>query len=150
MRGYRKLVYSKKPKQCRQSSDQATGWLVWDSNPGRDKRCFSSPKAPDQLWGPPTLLLNVFQGSCLEVKWPEIQVTNSLPSSAEVMIEWTYTPTPPVCLHGMDRKTLPIHKTYSRSLCDQMFWGTFSSTRTTDIQVFHFPSRCCSSFWQKR
>jgi len=66
---------------------------------------MDTTKTPDQLWGPPTLLLNVYQGSYLEVKWPEIQVTSSPPSSAEVMTEWSYTSTPPLCLHGMDRKT---------------------------------------------
>jgi len=126
------------------------GWLVWDTNPGMDKRCFASPKTPDQFWSPPTLLLNVFQDSCLEVKWPEIHVTNSPPSSAEVMTECSYTSTPPYAFTAWTETPLPIHRTYSTSLCDQMFWGTFSSTRATDIQMFHFPSRCCSSFWQKR
>jgi hypothetical protein len=30
----------------------------WGSIPGRAKRFFSTPQHPDQLWGPPSLLLN--------------------------------------------------------------------------------------------
>jgi len=30
--------------------------MILDSNLGRDKRFLSSPKHPDQLWEPPSLL----------------------------------------------------------------------------------------------
>jgi hypothetical protein len=33
-------------------SDQATGWTVRGLNPARGKSFFSSPKRPDGLWGP--------------------------------------------------------------------------------------------------
>jgi len=26
------------------------------------------------------------------------------PFSVDIMNEWTYTPTPPICLHGLDRE----------------------------------------------
>jgi hypothetical protein len=31
------------------------GWMVQSSNSSRDKTFVSSPKDPDQLWGPPNL-----------------------------------------------------------------------------------------------
>jgi hypothetical protein len=31
-------------------NDWATGWTVQGSNPNMDKKFFSSPKHPDQLW----------------------------------------------------------------------------------------------------
>jgi hypothetical protein len=41
-----------------------TGYMLdrLGSIPGRDKRYFSSPQCPDQLWGPPTLLSNGYWG----------------------------------------------------------------------------------------
>jgi hypothetical protein len=36
--------------------------MVRDSNPGRGKRFFSSPKLPDPLWGPFILLSKVIGG----------------------------------------------------------------------------------------
>jgi hypothetical protein len=46
------------------------------SLPGRSKKFFSTPQRPDQLWGPPSLLCNGYQGSFPEGKaagawsWP--------------------------------------------------------------------------------
>jgi len=37
-------------------ADSATGWMVQGSNPYRGKGFFSSPKHPDWLWSPPSLL----------------------------------------------------------------------------------------------
>jgi hypothetical protein len=37
------------------------------------------------------------------VKRPARDVDQSPPSSAEVKDEWSYTSTPLICLHGMDR-----------------------------------------------
>jgi len=37
----------------------------------------------------------------LGVKRPESEAGHSPPSSAEVMNAWSYTSTPPICLHGM-------------------------------------------------
>ena len=35
------------------------------------------------------------------VKWLEREADHSLPSSAEVTKDWSYTLTPPICLHGL-------------------------------------------------
>jgi len=37
------------------------------------------------------------------VKWMKCEVNHLPPSSAEVMIEWSYTAVPSVSLHGMDK-----------------------------------------------
>jgi hypothetical protein len=37
----------------------------------------------------------------LGVKWPGCEVDNSPPSSDKVKNTWSYTSTPPICLHGM-------------------------------------------------
>jgi len=37
------------------------GLMVWGSNPGRGKRFFSSPKHPDKLWSPSSLILIGYQ-----------------------------------------------------------------------------------------
>jgi hypothetical protein len=42
-------------------------WMIQGSYPGKDKRLFSSPKCPAQLWGPPSLLFNGYWGSFLAV-----------------------------------------------------------------------------------
>jgi hypothetical protein len=79
------------------------GRTVRGSNPGRDKIFFSSPKRPDRLWGPPSLLLNWCRSYFSEVKQPERKVNHSTPSSAEVKNEWNYTFTSLTHLYGMDR-----------------------------------------------
>jgi hypothetical protein len=38
------------------------------------------------------------------VKWPGHEVKYSLPFSAKVENEWSFTSAPPICLHGIDRK----------------------------------------------
>jgi len=39
-----------KPGQQSQYSDYATGWTIWGSNSGRDKRVINFPKHSDQIW----------------------------------------------------------------------------------------------------
>ena len=65
------------------------------SNPG-SKRAFSSPKRPDRPWGPPQIQL-------VPELFPWRDVDHSIPPSAEVTNEWSYTPTPATCLQGVDR-----------------------------------------------
>jgi hypothetical protein len=95
---------------------------------------FSPLKHPGQLCGLPSFLFNAQWGSWqggvkqlehgrgvkwlehgrgvkqLEhgrgIKWLEHGVDHSNPSSTEVMNEWSYASTPPICLHGMDRVNL--------------------------------------------
>jgi len=74
------------------------------SNPVRIKRLFSSLKCPDCLWGPPAShSLGTGVLSWEQRGWG-VKVNHSPPSSTEVKNEWSYTSTPPICLHGMDRE----------------------------------------------
>jgi hypothetical protein len=50
------------------------------------------------------LFFNEYQGSLPEVNQPKREVDHSTPSGAEVKKEWSYTSTPPIHLHGVDRE----------------------------------------------
>jgi hypothetical protein len=102
---------------------------------GRSK-LISSPKCPNQLCGPPSLLVSGYWGSFLGIKWPGHGVEPCGPpsllasgcwvsllgikwpghgiepwpsSSAEVKNEWRHTSALPICTHGMDRGNLPSY-----------------------------------------
>jgi len=74
------------------------------SNPIRGKSYVSSLKRPDQL----TLSAHrtVGSGVCFPRINPRVRDVDLLhPSIAEVKNEWSCTPIPPICLHGVDRDT---------------------------------------------
>jgi hypothetical protein len=52
------------------------GWSG-GSNAGRDDRFFCFPNYPDQLWGPPRLLINGYQGSFMGVRQEGCDVDHS-------------------------------------------------------------------------
>jgi len=58
--------------------------------------------ASRKLWGPPSLLFYGHQASFPGVKQPEREVNHSPASNTEVMNEWSYTVSPPICLHGVN------------------------------------------------
>jgi hypothetical protein len=60
---------------------------------------LSSSKCPNWLWGPPSLLFNGCEAFFPHGNWWKCEVDHSLPSSAEVRNEWSYTSTPPIFLH---------------------------------------------------
>jgi hypothetical protein len=68
-----------------------------------ERRFFFSPKHPDQLWGPPSFLFNGYTGSFPRVQQLEHDVDYSPASSTKVKNKWSYTSTPPICLHGINR-----------------------------------------------
>ena len=70
--------------QHSQCSDQILGWTVQGLNAGMGQRFISSPKCPQQLWGPPSLLLIWYWCSFPGVKWVGHEVNHSPPSNAEV------------------------------------------------------------------
>ena len=82
--------------------DDTFWWTVWSSNPGTDKKRFSSPIRAYRLRFPPSLLFNVYWGYFLGIKRPEHDVDHSTPSSAEVKHERSCTSIPHTCLHGVD------------------------------------------------
>jgi hypothetical protein len=62
------------------------------------------PGGPDRLLCPLSLLLNGYSTPFPEVKRTGRE-SNHLPaSSAEVKNEWSYTSSPPICLHGVHRE----------------------------------------------
>ena len=89
-------------RPCRFSSIQ-TSIKNKNKNPGRG-RFFFSPKRPDRRWGPPTLLINGYRGSFPHEKRQGREVINSPPSKAEVKNGWSYTSSPPIRLHGVDKE----------------------------------------------
>jgi hypothetical protein len=59
-------------------------------------RMFCSPRRPDQLWGPPSLLSNGDRRALSPgVKRQGPEAEHSPPASAEVKKIWIYTSTPP-------------------------------------------------------
>jgi hypothetical protein len=87
------------------------GLMVWGSNPGRGKIFFSSPKHPDRLWGPPSLILlatRVF--TRVGVKQPGSAVNQSPPSSTKAERNRViYTSTASTYRHGVDRENLSLY-----------------------------------------
>jgi hypothetical protein len=57
---------------------------------------FTSPRRPDQLWGPPQPPIQWVLGALSPgVKWPGREADHSPPTSAEVKKMWIYTSTLP-------------------------------------------------------
>ena len=52
------------------------------------------------------------EGSSLEVKRQGYEVDQSPPTSVEVKNEWSYTVTPPTCLHGVDMGNFTLFQLY--------------------------------------
>ena len=83
-----------------QASTQITS--VGVSILGRDKRFFC-PKRPVRLWAHSSACS--VHAKCFYfpgVKPTAREVDHYRPSSAEVKNEWSYTPSPPICLHGVN------------------------------------------------
>jgi len=101
-----------------------TGWTVRVSNPGKGERFFFFIICPYRLWGPSRLIFSGYRRSLFSVKaagpW-----TEPLPRySAEIKNEWSYTSTPPACLHGVDRDSLPLTVIF-RSFLDYSILSMF-------------------------
>jgi hypothetical protein len=59
----------------------------------RDKRFFSSPKCPDWVWGPPSVIINGYHGFFHGVKAAGREAGHLPPLSAEeVMNDWSNFP----------------------------------------------------------
>jgi hypothetical protein len=71
-----------------------TGWRTWCLNPGRDKIYFFCSSHPDRLWGPPITIFKWVSGFL--TGGTAVGVDHSLPSRAEVKIDWSYTSTHPL------------------------------------------------------
>jgi len=81
---------------------------VQGSNPCKGKRFLSFPKTSRPTLGPTQPCIQRMLVFFPRVKWPGHEVNNSRPFNFKAKKEWSCTFTPPICLHGMDRKTLPL------------------------------------------
>ena len=72
---------------------------------GGGKIFFSSPKT---LQTKPNLICSRYRDSFPGVKTPKREANRSSHSSVQVENKWSYTSIPPVCLHGVERVTLPL------------------------------------------
>ena len=90
------------PSRPSQYMDWTSASMVRGSNPGGDKRFFSSPKRPYRLWGSHSLLFNGYPGYFLGVEGPGGQFNHSPPCSVEVKSEWSYTTSPPIRQRAVD------------------------------------------------
>ena len=75
-------------------------------------RFFSSPKRPDRLWGPPSLIFSGYRGISSGVKRPECDVDHSPPSSAEVKNEWRCNCSVLICFDGIHRDSCTFLKEF--------------------------------------
>jgi len=71
--------------------------MVWGSNSGRGKRFFLLQNRPDLLWGPPR-----YWDSFPRMERSRLEVDYSPPRSTDIKNKWSYTPTPPICVRGVD------------------------------------------------
>jgi hypothetical protein len=82
--------------------------MAWGLKPGRGKGCLCSPRCQDQLYSPNSLLFNMSWVSFLRVKRPRSKANHSPLPSAKVKNEWSYTSTPLICLHDVDRENITL------------------------------------------
>jgi hypothetical protein len=61
---------------------------------------------------PLACLVNGYRSSFLGVMRPERDIDHLPSSSVNVKIECSYTSTPPICLHGMDRDSCTVVQLY--------------------------------------
>jgi hypothetical protein len=80
-------------------------------------------KHPDHLWGPPSIVFSGYWGSFLGERQTWYEAKHLPASTAGVRNEWSYTSTPPVLPHGIDRNftcTLLLQD-YSKKLQSSLF-----------------------------
>jgi len=81
--------------------------------------CFSSPKRPNRLWDPLSLLFNRHLHSVSRLKCPGLGFNCTYPSDAEVKNEWSITAAPSVCLYAVYRDILtPMYDIHLKFLSD--------------------------------
>jgi len=71
---------------------------------GQRQGLFSSPRHPDKLWGPPSLL---FSGQC-ETQRLGLKGDNSPPSTSKAKNAWGYTSTHPYAFMAYKGTTVPL------------------------------------------
>ena len=84
------------------------GWTVQGLNPGKGKRFLSSSNTSRPTLGPTQPPIRWMLVFFPRVKQLGREVNNSRTSSVKAKNEWRCTCSPPICLHGVDRETLPL------------------------------------------
>lgn len=79
-------------------------------DPGKGKEFFCSPKLPDGLWGPTSLLFNGNPRSFSGGKATGSDVDHSQPPIAGVKTEYSYTSISPMSLRGMASNNLVLYE----------------------------------------
>jgi len=69
---------------------------------------FIATLCPDQLWGPPSFLLNGYLGYFPGAKRPGREADHSSPSNAEVKNEWSHASTPLYALMAWTEASFPF------------------------------------------
>jgi len=72
-------------------------------------------QCPDRIWSPPSFLFSGYRISFSVLKWIWRDVGHS-PPSPEVKSEWSYTSSPPICLHVVDKEDRIINYSISVQL----------------------------------
>jgi hypothetical protein len=81
---------------------------IFITTAGRIKN-FSSPRRPDRLWGPPSLLSTGYWASlCTWMRRPGHEAAHAPPTSAEVKKMWINTSTPPYVFIAQCLISLPF------------------------------------------
>ena len=106
---------------------------------------------PDRPWGPPSFLFSWYQRSFPGFKRSGSDVVYWRPSSDEVENEWSYTSTPPMCLHGVGRDNFTFDLNVFWINCTGLLiqnavrFGMWISTCRKVIQLpFHIAAVCWS------
>jgi hypothetical protein len=103
-----------------------TCWTARVSKPGKDERFFFSIICPYRLWGPPRLICSGYRHSFFfSVKAAGAWSEPLSPYSAEVKNEWSYTSTPPACLHGVDRRQFTVDNYFFVDFFDYRILSVF-------------------------
>lgn len=111
------------------------------ANPGRDKRLLSSPKYPHRLLGSPSL---IFSGCRIFAPGYSGRVDHLPSSSFTVKNEWSLTPSPAVCLFGMDSDTFTLTFISKNALQSATLYKV-KHQMVPRKRVFYFPSRYVTS-----
>jgi len=111
-------------------TDSATVCTVRSSYTDGGRGFFPSPKRPARLWCHPAYCpVSTRVGSLPRVKWLRRDIDHTPKFNAEIKTEWSFTSTPPIRLHAVDRTTLTCQVTLCLFYCNQNFYRFVANER---------------------